>query len=71
MAIKVCIGELGSQAKEVILEDNATVKQALKAADVETENMSISVNNEIATLETTLEDSDLVTITTADIKQGL
>jgi sulfur carrier protein ThiS len=71
MAIKVCIGELGSQAKEVILEDNSTVKQALKAAEVETENMSISVNNEIATLETTLEDSDLVTITTADIKQGL
>jgi molybdopterin converting factor small subunit len=59
----VKVARLGSQVKELWLEDDATVGSAIEAAEVEAEDEAeIRVNNRDADSDTPLENNDIVTI---------
>ena len=61
--IEVKVSRLGTKTVEVTLEDDATVADALAAAEVELgATEKVSVNGESATMSTVLDDEDKVFI---------
>ena len=60
--MKVKVLKLGSCAREVEAEVNATVQEALDKADLPSQGYSVSVNGMGAGLSTALGEGDIVTL---------
>ena len=60
--MKVKVLKLGSCAREVDAEANATVQEALDKADLPSQGYSVSVNGMGAALSTALGEGDIVTL---------
>ena len=60
--MKVKVLKLGSCAREVDAEVNATVQEALDKADLPSQGYSVSVNGMGAGLATALGEGDIVTL---------
>ena len=60
--MKVKVLKLGSCAREVDAEANATVQEALDKADLPSQGYSVSVNGMGAGLSTALGEGDIVTL---------
>ena len=60
--MKVKVLKLGSCAREVDAEANATVSEALDKADLPSQGYSVSVNGMGAGLSTALGEGDIVTL---------
>jgi len=60
--MKVKVLKLGSCAREVDAEANATVQEALEKADLPSQGYSVSVNGMGAGLSTALGEGDIITV---------
>ena len=60
--MKVKVLKLGSCAREVNAEVNATVQEALETAELPSQGYSVSVNGMGAGLSTALGEGDIVTL---------
>lgn len=58
----VKVARLGDRVQEVILADNATVQDALDAADINVDNEEIRLDNTTVGLNTRVRDKQLVTV---------
>ena len=65
----VRIARLGERVQEVYISDGATVSEALDAADMDYEGFNISVGGSPASLDTTLTEGAVVTLT-PEVKGG-
>lgn len=60
----VKVGASGGIVNEVALEDNQTVSDALRVAGISVGDREVRVNGAAASLDTIIEDGDIVLLTT-------
>jgi sulfur carrier protein ThiS len=65
----VKVAKLGSEVTEVLLNDGATVSEALAAARISVGNEEIRLNGESAAMDDDVKNGDLVTVVPA-VKGG-
>jgi sulfur carrier protein ThiS len=61
--IHIKVGKIPGSITEVVLEDDATVADALTAASLSADGYTIKLNGETASTSTTVEDEDEVILT--------
>ncbi|HSV94539.1 MAG TPA: thiamine biosynthesis protein ThiS [Spirochaetia bacterium] len=58
----VKVAAFGGKVQEVCLDEGATLEDALKAAEMSSESMEVTVNNREAELEDEVFDKDIVVL---------
>lgn len=70
MALKCTVSHMGTVEKVVLDTQNPTVRQALEAADIAANSVSVAIDGRTVGLDSSLKDGDVLEVTPTSAKVG-